>query len=151
LILADLIAVMDQGRIVQVGTPREIYDTPNNLFVAGFLNLHVGAPPLSLLPAPRMPGGERFGDAWVGVRPEDVDMSRERGEGLLSGLVTDIQSFALGHSTQVTIRVGEHEVHALLTRAAPPEIGDEVSLSFRRYHLFERETGRRLMSHGSGA
>ena len=79
LILADLIAIMDRGSIVQVGTPREIYDTPNDTFVAGFLNLHVGAPPINLIEASHMPDGERLGDTWVGVRPEDVTVARERG------------------------------------------------------------------------
>jgi multiple sugar transport system ATP-binding protein len=151
LILADLIAVMDRGRIEQVGTPQEIYDTPVNLFVAGFLNLHIGGPPISLVEARWMPAGEPRADTWVGVRPEDVDISSARRDTGVPGTVTQVVPFALGHSTLVTIRVGEHEVHAQLTRAAPPAIGDEVWLTFRRYHLFERETGRRLTSHASGA
>ena len=62
LILADLVAVMDRGRIEQVGTPEEIYDEPKNVFVAGFLNLHTGAPPISLVDATSMrspPGNDR--------------------------------------------------------------------------------------------
>ena len=55
LILADLVAVMDRGRIEQIGTPEEIYDEPKNVFVAGFLNLHIGAPPISLVDADSMP------------------------------------------------------------------------------------------------
>src|SRR6266850_8144205 len=55
LILADLIAVMDRGHIEQVGTPQAIYEAPKNVFVAGFLNLNVGTPPLSLIDAPLLP------------------------------------------------------------------------------------------------
>jgi ABC-type sugar transport system ATPase subunit len=151
LILADLIAVMDRGRIQQVGTPQEIYDTPTDLFVAGFLNLHVGTPPISLVASRWLPTGDPPANTWVGVRPEDVDISSARSDAGVPGIVTHVIPFALGHSPLVTIRVGEHEVHALLTRAAPPVIGAEVWLTFRRYHLFERETGRRLTSHASGA
>jgi ABC-type sugar transport system ATPase subunit len=151
LILADLIAVMDRGRIEQVGTPQEIYDAPINLFVAGFLNLHVGTPPISLVASRWMPGGEQRPDAWVGVRHEDVEISSESHPGRVPGVVTDILRFALGHSTLLTIRVGEHEVHALLGRAAPPAIGEQVWLVFRRYHLFDRESGRRLASHAVDA
>jgi multiple sugar transport system ATP-binding protein len=147
LILADLIAVMDRGRIVQVGTPREIYDAPASAFVAGFLNLHVGAPPVSLLEAGRLPDGERWGDAWVGVRPEDVAVERERRDGAVAGRVAEAVRFPLGDSTLLTIRVGEHEVHALGPGDAPPAPGDEVWLTFRRYHVFDRESGRRLASH----
>ena len=87
----------------------------------------------------------------MGVRPEDVDISRERCEGGVPGVVTDILPLGLGHSTLVTIRIGEDKVHALLTRAAPPAAGDNVWLRFRRYHLFERDSGRRLASHESHA
>ena len=77
LVLAHVLAVMDRGRIEQVGTPEEIYDTPKNIFVAGFLNLHTGTPPLSLIEARWMPEGLGLGNAWVGVRPEDVQISSE--------------------------------------------------------------------------
>src|SRR5438132_9304525 len=70
LILADLVAVMDRGRIEQVGTPEEIYDEPRNVFVAGFLNLHTGSPPISLLDASCLPGGQAPPNTLVGVRPE---------------------------------------------------------------------------------
>src|SRR6266508_1977013 len=57
LILADLVAVMDRGTIEQVGTPHGIYDEPKNVFVAGFLNLHAGTPPISLVDAGGLPEG----------------------------------------------------------------------------------------------
>ncbi len=56
LILADLVAVMDRGTIEQVGTYQSIYNHPRNMFVAGFLNLHMGTPPINLLDA-RLPAG----------------------------------------------------------------------------------------------
>jgi multiple sugar transport system ATP-binding protein len=57
--MGDRIAVMESGRIRQLGTPREIYDEPADTFVATF----VGSPPMNLTPAPR--GGE-----LLGFRPE---------------------------------------------------------------------------------
>ncbi len=151
LILADQIAVMGRGRIEQVGTPMEIYDTPENLFVAGFLNLHAGTPPLSLVPARCLPAGAPLGDAWGGVRPEDVGISKASRDGGVRGRVTGVVRFPAGNSTHVTIRVAEHEVHALLSSGESPPVGEEAWLTFRRYHLFERESGRRLQSHASGA
>jgi len=56
--LADRIAVINQGALQQVGTPRELYNDPANLFVAGF----VGDPPMNLL---------NLGEAMLGARPED--------------------------------------------------------------------------------
>ncbi len=85
LTLADRVAVMHQGFVHQVGTPRELYEAPKDMFVAGFL----GSPPMNLIPA--IPRGQqlvmplasmyiddevrrRIGErdlVVVGIRPED--------------------------------------------------------------------------------
>jgi len=146
LLLADLLAIMDHGRIEQAGTPQEIYETPKNVFVAGFLNLHVGAPPISLIDAKDTPQGREFADAWVGVRPEDVEVSGAGGHDGVRGVVAGRLDLPLGSATLVTVRVGGHEVHA---RTAPTEAhraGDQVWLTFKRYHLFEKASGLRLRS-----
>lgn len=86
--MADRIAVMDNGRIVQLGTPDELYDSPVSAFVAGF----IGAPPMNLLPSVPRAAGEletAYGlvstaagsmgvasDVILGVRPEDVRLGR---------------------------------------------------------------------------
>jgi len=57
--MGDRIAVMDQGRVRQLGTPHEIYDDPADTFVATFL----GSPPMNLIPSPE-------GGALIGFRPE---------------------------------------------------------------------------------
>src|SRR5712672_1554376 len=49
--LADRIVILNHGRIEQIGTPEEVYDTPATVFVAGF----IGAPPMNLLPAEGLP------------------------------------------------------------------------------------------------
>jgi ABC-type sugar transport system ATPase subunit len=147
LILADVLAVMDRGRIEQVGTAREIYDAPKNLFVAGFMNLHVGSPPISLVDARCMPPGLGLGDSWVGVRPEEVRVSRGRYEGSVRGLVADVLRLPLGNTTLLTIRVGERDVHAQTASDEGHVPGDEVGLAFTRYHVFEKASGLRLQSH----
>ena len=148
LILAHVVAVMKGGSIEQVGTPQEIYDTPKNTFVAGFLNLHVGTAPISLIDARCMAPGLRLGNALVGVRPEDVQISSEERAGGLRGLVADKVVLPPGNTTLFTIRVGDDEVHAAqISGDASHLTGDRVWLTFKRYHLFERESGLRLRSH----
>jgi len=147
LILAHLLAVMDRGRIEQVGTPQEIYDAPKNIFVAGFLNLHIGTPPISLIEARCMPQGLGLVNGWVGVRPEDVELSSEGREGSLRGLVADRACLPLRNTTLFTIRVGEHEVHAITSGEDNHLTGDQVWLTFKRYHVFEKESGLRLRSY----
>jgi len=66
--LADRLAVMSKGRISQIGTPKEMYETPANLFVASF----IGNPPMNLIAR-----GERV----LGVRPEHLMLQRDKPQG----------------------------------------------------------------------
>jgi len=143
LILADVLAIMDRGTIEQVGTPQEIYEEPKNLFVAGFMNLHAGAPPISLIDARSLPRGGELGDAWVGVRPEDVQISHEPRDGALPGRVVDVLRLPPETTTTFTIRVGERDVHARAPGGDAAASGDQVWLTFRRVHLFDKGSGLR--------
>lgn len=70
--LADRIVVLNAGRIEQVGSPMELYNKPDNLFVAGF----IGSPQMNFV------DGTRIGDAdakTVGIRPEHISVSRDSG------------------------------------------------------------------------
>src|SRR6266851_4839559 len=87
LILGDRLAIMDRGRIEQVGTYQEIYNKPKNVFAAGFLNLHIGTPPISLIDARYLPRGQSLGAVRVGVRPEDVQVSRTEREDSIRGII----------------------------------------------------------------
>ncbi|WP_312908950.1 ABC transporter ATP-binding protein [Natronosalvus caseinilyticus] len=77
--LADRIAVMNDGRLQQVGTPKEVYENPVNEFVAGFL----GEPSMNFLEPEQLKSisGENSlsGAATIGVRPEDVTVAEEDG------------------------------------------------------------------------
>jgi multiple sugar transport system ATP-binding protein len=147
LILADRLAIMNRGGIEQVGSYQEIYQRPRNVFVAGFLNRHVGTPPISLIDARYLPSAPHSGNAQVGVRPEDVDVSPgERPDGIV-GVVAGKLSLPMLSATILTVRVDEHEVYAQVPgeqRGAP---GDRVWLTFRKYHLFDKQSGARLRSY----
>jgi ABC-type sugar transport system ATPase subunit len=146
LILADLVAVMDRGRIEQVGTPQEVYDRPTNVFVAGFLNLHTGSPPLSLIDARHMPPGHQLGNGWVGVRPEHVEISGDQREDTLPGTIASVLHLPAMNTTLFTVRVGEQEVYAQAPGNAHRRAGEKVSLAFTQYHVFDQATGLRLRS-----
>ena len=73
--LADKIILMDQGRIIQAGTPRELYERPASLFAARF----IGSPRMNILPCEHLPAAARkllsADDAkWLGIRPEHIDI-----------------------------------------------------------------------------
>jgi multiple sugar transport system ATP-binding protein len=147
LILADLLAIMDRGRIEQVGTYQEIYDHPRNVFVAGFLNRQIGTPPINLVDAGDLAQSERLGNVRVGVRPEDVGVSREERAESIRGIIRGKLCLPMNSGTILSIQVGEHEVHAQTASDEGLLTGDLVWLTFKQYHVFDRESGQRLRSH----
>src|SRR5512139_1350625 len=66
--MGDRIAVLKDGILMQVGTPQDLYDTPNNVFVAGF----IGSPAMNLLDLPKVEGGVQIGDMVWPVERETV-------------------------------------------------------------------------------
>lgn len=70
--MADKIVVLRAGRIEQVGSPLELYRTPKNIFVAGF----IGSPKMNFFP------GKDAGEPrahTIGIRPEHIQLSKESG------------------------------------------------------------------------
>ncbi len=144
LILADVLVIMDRGGIEQVGTYQEIYDRPRNAFVAGFLNRHVGTPPINLIDAKYMAQGQSLGNARVGVRPEDLEVSREDRTGGIRGTIAARLRLPMLNATILTITVENQELVAEIPSEENLRGGDQVCLTLKRYHVFDKATGMRL-------
>jgi multiple sugar transport system ATP-binding protein len=71
--MADKIVVLNAGRIEQVGSPLELYNHPNNLFVAGF----IGSPKMNFITGPE---ASKQGGETIGIRPEHLSLSSESGQ-----------------------------------------------------------------------
>jgi multiple sugar transport system ATP-binding protein len=71
--MADKIVVLDRGSVAQIGTPLDLYNRPNGLFVAGF----IGSPTMNLV---RGQSAVKRGAATIGIRPEHADVSATAGE-----------------------------------------------------------------------
>jgi spermidine/putrescine transport system ATP-binding protein len=151
LTMSDRIAVMSSGNILQVGAPRDIYDTPANRFVADFIGetnfikgkitaIDNGTASLALpagatLSAPS-PGNARSGDEiTVMVRPEHARLaSAERGEqAILSGLLANI--IYLGTDTYFNVKLADGEIFTVRQQNRPGEqstqtVGDTVGVAF---------------------
>jgi multiple sugar transport system ATP-binding protein len=146
LTMADRIAVLNQGRIVQIGTPYDIYDRPATTFVAQL----VGIPRINLLPAARENGTlnvehstirlpvpadlnipQRF---LLGVRPEDVRLAAD---GDLRGEV--VLTEPLGVETVIHIRSGQQTLLSIVPGITDLKIGDVVAYSIvrERLHFFD--------------
>ena len=130
--LADRIVVLRAGRIEQVGTPLELYNTPANRFVAGF----IGAPHMNFLPASLFPGTK---GAAIGVRPQHLFRASEG----ITGTVTLVE--ALGPETVVHADTQGHKVLAVLQGQQPLRPGEAITLSYEpaNLHAFD-ENGLRL-------
>jgi ABC-type sugar transport system ATPase subunit len=154
--LADRIVVLNHGRVEQVGTPEEVYETPSSIFVAGFM----GAPAMNLLPA-RLEGGRLILDAgaslpcapaedrevWCGLRPEDLAWVPPgvAPDGVaLRGIALSVEP--LGSDTLVTVAVGAAELACRLPPRSVRRAGEPVALAIdaARIHLFDRASGLRL-------
>ncbi len=132
--LGDRIAVMDRGRLQQVGTPDEIYRTPCNLFVARF----VGSPAMNILPGPVVGRGA---DVTAGVRPEAMQRAADVAGGIVLELVAEVVE-PLGSDVFVHGRAGGEAVVARLPGNAHVSPGDRVPLAIdpADLHLFDRKT-----------
>ena len=158
--LGERIAVMNEGRLQQVGTPREVYARPENLFVAGF----IGSPPMNLAPARVADGdlrldGTTLGDARladdraepvVGLRPEALRLRREGNDSPVLRYLVDVVE-PMGHEVIVHGRLASDAGTELVVRLDArdePRADDVLELTFEAgdLHLFDPESGNRLGS-----
>ena len=83
----------------------------------------------------------------VGVRPEDVEVVRADARRALRGTVAEPLRLPLRDTMLLTIRVGEHEVHAQTSAARRCGPAIRSGSGFKHYHLFDKASGERLRSH----
>lgn len=124
--MADKIVVLQAGVIEQVGSPLELYRTPRNKFVAGF----IGSPRMNLLEGPE---AEKHGAHTIGIRPEHIDISKT--QGTWQGTVGIAEH--LGSDTFIHIH-GIHGCDPLTVRAGGEfdvRHGDTVYLTPQLEHL----------------
>ncbi len=156
--LADMVVVMNLGRIEQIGTPHELYHTPRTLFVAGFM----GSPAMNFLPCTldqnasglsvRLPDGtalpvpegrqaryrEYVGKALtLGLRPEHISEPRGSERGRLSEFTTMLDVVEpMGTEAMVFFALGGVEVSGRIdTSSAIPPVGEKITLAANMAHM----------------
>ncbi|MEV0280892.1 sn-glycerol-3-phosphate ABC transporter ATP-binding protein UgpC [Streptomyces sp. NPDC050610] len=157
--MGDRVAVLKDGLLQQVDSPRNMYDRPNNLFVAGF----IGSPAMNLVEVPITDGGVKFGNSvvpvsrealsaaadkgdrtvTVGVRPEHFDLvdGESGGEGAAKSLSKEAKDAPAG--LPVTVNVVE-ELGADGYVYGTAEVGSE-----EKKDLVVRVNGRRVPEKGA--
>jgi ABC-type sugar transport system ATPase subunit len=161
--MGDRIAVMRAGKIMQVGTYRELYEDPHDSFVAGFL----GDPPISLLACRyRADRGQLVGEGdlhialaghrhslepeqevRLGIRPEHVYLTSLSDRSAVHGRVSHFEPRLADRIKIVYINVAPEIITARVPYETPIAIGEAVGLRFdpARLLLFDAETHRRLL------
>jgi multiple sugar transport system ATP-binding protein len=160
LTMGDRICVLKDGILQQVGTPRDLYERPQNVFVAGF----IGSPAMNLFAADLVEGGVKFGEylipltrdviqassgkqVTIGVRPEDLEVSTTQGDGLpvTVDLVEELgaDGYMYGHAD---VNGRRTDVVARVDGRSHAEVNDLVYLHPQQNHthVFDVESGKRL-------
>jgi multiple sugar transport system ATP-binding protein len=164
--MGDRVAVLKDGDLQQVDTPRNLYDRPDNVFVAGF----IGSPAMNLLEAPLDAEGAVLGKrtlplvqgvmsalskesattATVGFRPESVRLVPE-GQGFPFEVVVveELGSDAYAYGTMHTGTGGDGDEKLTTIRVdarKPPMKGETVHLAIAadELHVFSTQSGRRI-------
>jgi multiple sugar transport system ATP-binding protein len=165
--MGQRIVVLDRGRVQQIAPPMELYDSPANLFVAGF----IGSPAMNQLPAridleetPRLSIGESVAaiegtlsdeliglagrQIVLGIRPEHLHLQRPS-QGAVAWLDAEVSMVEpLGNETIFHSRVGELAVVMRAPGGASMQPGSSVRLSadLEHAHWFDAETGESLLA-----
>ena len=154
--LADRIAVLSAGKLMQYDTPDAIYNRPAALFVAGF----TGAPPMNLAECKLRAGGAELGDARIalprelcerasdvgslkfGVRPENISLARKAPDDIeVPAEVALLEP--LGSETLVTFKIGSAEMVARCSAAFHEPAGRRLPVFIHpsHMHLFDAASG----------
>jgi multiple sugar transport system ATP-binding protein len=156
--LADRIAVLSAGRVMQYATPHDIYNTPAALFVAGF----TGSPPMNLVPCTLAEGAADIGGARIalpaallakaanvkglqfGIRPENIGLEPVPNSVQVAAAV--VLTEPLGAETLVTFKLGDCELVARCAASFDHKPGRAmpIYLSAAHMHLFDTSTGAAL-------
>ena len=147
--MADRIVVMRDGVIEQVGTPLDLYDHPQNSFVAGF----IGSPAMNFVPG-RIEDGRFVGtggiscpapvataeDVLCGVRPTRLVLAEDGAKAIVKVIEPT------GEETQIIARMGDIDLTVLSTQRLALRPGEEIGLRIAEdsAHFFERVSGKRI-------
>jgi multiple sugar transport system ATP-binding protein len=158
LLIGDLVAVMREGGIEQVGTAEQIYYEPRSVFAAEFLNLDGDEPSMSFLPGEAVAPG--LSGLLLGARPEGISVL-PAADGVpaprpaddrpsIEAVVVEARPLPLGKGALIFLRAADRDV-CVKTRAEdgrPPAPGSGAVLAFESCHLFDQKTGLRVRSLG---
>ncbi len=146
LVLADLIAIMKDGKIEQVGTAVEIYEEPRSVFAADFINFEPETPSINLLDGAFV--SKDLEGYTIGVRPDDVEVGAREGALSVRGTIIDARPLALKKAVVLTLLAADGEISLRAPAGGRYATGAPLTVSLSKYHLFGKADGLRVRSVG---
>ncbi|WFO74849.1 ABC transporter ATP-binding protein [Desulfurococcaceae archaeon MEX13E-LK6-19] len=165
--MADRIAVMNKGRIMQVGKPRELYLKPANIFVAGF----IGSPPMNFFDATFTVKENKYildasdfklvldpeigsiveksigggGEVVIGIRPEHMEIYDKPVENSIESEVYVVEP--LGSETVINAKVGKKIFKVVVKGDVDYPIGAKIYVKpvMKYLHIFNKKTGEAIV------
>jgi multiple sugar transport system ATP-binding protein len=135
--LANRIGVLKQGRLVQVGSPREIYENPCDTYVA----TRLGSPPINLLPRSAFPNlSAPANAATIGARTEHLRIGKAANRTATDGKVTWVEH--LGDQNHLHVSVAGQDVVTLTHTEAGLAVGDAVTIELSQPMFFGADGAR---------
>jgi multiple sugar transport system ATP-binding protein len=139
-VLADDLVIMNEGRVEQTGSVREVFDRPKNKFVAGFLSLSTEAIPINFLDGELV--SPDLAGSVIGVRPDDIDVVPAGRADVRGAVVTEVRPLLVYDRFIVDLDYRDTVIQAKTSVSPTPARGDELNLLFRKYFLFDHITER---------
>ena len=161
--MSDKIALLELGELQQYSSSDELYNRPENLFVAGF----IGSPPMNFIDVFPEQSGEKYflknkditieiplkvskiiqshsqdNEIILGIRPEDIEIDHKKGEEAEIYVIEP-----MGMQVLVTVKLGNLQIRVLTTPPFTKKMGESVKLHFNtnKIHLFDKNTERSLL------
>jgi multiple sugar transport system ATP-binding protein len=136
--MGSRIGMLSEGALVQIGTPREVYERPANTYVAA----HLGTPGINLIPASLLPTpGAPAGTHTIGARTEQLRIGRAH-NGAAQGVLKRVEH--LGDQNHLHLEIGGHSLVTLADPHARWKAGDTLSIELVDPTYFDA-TGQRIM------
>ncbi|WP_265110798.1 ABC transporter ATP-binding protein [Halosolutus halophilus] len=162
--MGDRIAVLNQGRLQQIGTPLECYHEPANQFVAGF----IGSPSMNFIEVTHKDGtlvGPSFEydlpseiqqeiadentELTLGIRPQDIELAKPSVDNAITADVTVMEP--MGEVSNLYLDIGEQTLTASISGELVIDSSQDINIIFPadRIHLFDRATGNAVKNRES--
>ena len=162
--MADRVAILDQGKIRQVGTPMEIYSQPANIFVANF----IGSPSMNLIPCELSANGNTIfaqligrlkisipqesisrnasnREVWLGIHPENLVVYKNETVGTLAVEVHNFEELGVETIVDLNLGLDEQDKNVILKARIPPDqtvqLGQTVWMGIEACSIFDKRTG----------